>query len=415
MANLLYLVHRMPYPPDKGDKVRSYHLLKHLAARHRVFVGTFIDDPEDVAHLEALRAMCADLQVITLNPRRAKLASLGALLGGRALTLDYYDDRRLHRWVRETIAKQSINAALVFSSSMVQYLKAWPSLPALVDLVDVDSAKWTQYAGEHRWPISWLYRREGERLLAYEREAVDKAAKSFLVTDKEVALFEQLAPEHRGRVQALSNGVDADYFSPDPLRASPYRADELPLVFTGAMDYWPNVDGITWFAREALPALRQRWPSLRLHIVGRNPVASVRALASDAVSISGTVPDVRPYLQYAAVVVAPLRLARGLQNKVLEAMAMARPVVAAQACVDALSARAGQDLMAAIHADDYVRQVDALLRDAPGATAMALAGRQRVIDDYGWASQLAGLDKHLAQAFGRAPANGTSSLSAQTA
>ncbi|NDG39089.1 MAG: TIGR03087 family PEP-CTERM/XrtA system glycosyltransferase [Betaproteobacteria bacterium] len=415
MANLLYLVHRMPYPPDKGDKVRSYHLLKHLAARHRVFVGTFIDDPEDVAHLEALRAMCADLQVITLNPRRARLASLGALLGGRALTLDYYDDRRLHRWVRETIAKQSINAALVFSSSMVQYLKAWPSLPALVDLVDVDSAKWTQYAGEHRWPISWLYRREGERLLAYEREAVDKAAKSFLVTDKEVALFEQLAPEHRGRVQALSNGVDADYFSPDPLRASPYRADELPLVFTGAMDYWPNVDGITWFAREALPALRQRWPSLRLHIVGRNPVASVRALASDAVSISGTVPDVRPYLQYAAVVVAPLRLARGLQNKVLEAMAMARPVVAAQACVDALSARAGQDLMAAIHADDYVRQVDALLRDAPGATAMALAGRQRVIDDYGWASQLAGLDKHLAQAFGRAPANGTSSLSAQTA
>jgi len=415
MANLLYLVHRMPYPPDKGDKVRSYHLLKHLAARHRVFVGTFIDDPEDVAHLEALRAMCADLQVITLNPRRAKLASLGALLGGRALTLDYYDDRRLHRWVRETIAKQSIDAALVFSSSMVQYLKAWPSLPALLDLVDVDSAKWTQYAGEHRWPISWLYRREGERLLAYEREAVDKAAKSFLVTDKEVALFEQLAPEHRGRVQALSNGVDADYFSPDPLRASPYRADELPLVFTGAMDYWPNVDGITWFAREALPALRQRWPSLRLHIVGRNPVASVRALASDAVSISGTVPDVRPYLQYAAVVVAPLRLARGLQNKVLEAMAMARPVVAAQACVDALSARAGQDLMAAIHADDYVRQVDALLRDAPGATAMALAGRQRVIDDYGWASQLAGLDKHLAQAFGRAPANGTSSLSAQTA
>ena len=415
MANLLYLVHRMPYPPNKGDKVRSYHLLKHLAARHQVFLGTFIDDPDDAQHLEALRAMCADLQVITLNPRRARLASLGALLGGRALTLDYYDDRRLHHWVRETIAKQGIDAALVFSSSMVQYLKAWPSLPALVDLVDVDSAKWAQYAGEHRWPISWLYRREGERLLAYEREVVDKAAKSFLVTDKEVALFEQLAPEHRGRVQALSNGVDADYFSPDPLRASPYRADEVPLVFTGAMDYWPNVDGITWFVREALPALRQRWPSLRLHIVGRNPVASVRALASDAVSISGTVPDVRPYLQHAAVVVAPLRLARGLQNKVLEAMAMARPVVAAQACVDALSARAGQELLAATHADDYVRLVDALLHDAPGATALALAGRQRVIDDYGWASQLAGLDKHLAQAFGRAPANGPASLSAQTA
>ena len=292
MANLLYLVHRMPYPPNKGDKVRSYHLLKHLAARHQVFLGTFIDDPDDAQHLEALRAMCADLQVITLNPRRARLASLGALLGGRALTLDYYDDRRLHHWVRETIAKQGIDAALVFSSSMVQYLKAWPSLPALVDLVDVDSAKWAQYAGEHRWPISWLYRREGERLLAYEREVVDKAAKSFLVTDKEVALFEQLAPEHRGRVQALSNGVDADYFSPDPLRASPYRADELPLVFTGAMDYWPNVDGIAWFVREALPALRQRWPSLRLHIVGHNVWMHIEAVQrANRMFDSGTSPD----------------------------------------------------------------------------------------------------------------------------
>ena len=404
MANLLYLVHRMPYPPNKGDKVRSYHLLKHLAVRHRVFVGTFIDDPDDVQHLEALRAMCADLQVITLNPRRARLASLGALLGGRALTLDYYDDRRLHRWVRETIAKQGIDAALVFSSSMVQYLKAWPSLPALVDLVDVDSAKWTQYAGEHRWPISWLYRREGERLLAYEREVVDQAVKSFLVTDKEVALFEQLAPEHRGRVQALSNGVDADYFSPDPQRASPYRADEVPLVFTGAMDYWPNVDGITWFAREALPSLRQRWPRLRLHIVGRNPLASVRALASDAVSISGTVPDVRPYLQHAAVVVAPLRLARGLQNKVLEAMAMARPVVAAQACVEALDARVSQVLLPARSAEDYVAQVGGLLSDPTHARAMGLAARQRVLDDYSWPARLADLDQAMSLAGRRATA-----------
>jgi sugar transferase (PEP-CTERM/EpsH1 system associated) len=415
MANLLYLVHRMPYPPDKGDKVRSYHLLKHLAARHRVFVGTFIDDPDDAQHLEALRALCADLQVITLNPRRAKLASLTALLGGRALTLDYYDDRRLHRWVRETIAKQGIDAALVFSSSMVQYLKAWPSLPALVDLVDVDSAKWTQYAGEHRWPISWLYRREGERLLAYEREVVGQAAKSFLVTDKEVALFEQLAPEHRGRVQALSNGVDADYFSPDPQRASPYRADELPLVFTGAMDYWPNVDGITWFAREALPALRQRWPSLRLHIVGRNPLASVRALASDAVSISGTVPDVRPYLQHAAVVVAPLRLARGLQNKVLEAMAMARPVVAAQACVEALDSRARQVLLPARSVQDYVAQVVGLLGDSKRARAMGLAARQRVLDDYSWPARLAGLDQAMSLVGRRATAQENPALVTEAA
>ena len=415
MANLLYLVHRLPYPPDKGDKVRSYHVLRHLAARHRVFLGTFIDDPGDVQHLEALQAICAGLHVVRLDPRRARLASLRGLVSGQALSLHYYRDGGLQRWVTETVTRHHISAALVFSSPMAQYLARWPALPALVDLVDVDSAKWTEYARAHRWPMSSLYRREGERLLGHERAVVAKAAQSFLVTGQEVALFERLAPDLKGRVQALGNGVDTEYFSPDPQRDSPYAAGELPVVFTGAMDYWPNIDGISWFAREALPALRLRWPRLRLHIVGRNPVGSVRALASDGVAVSGTVPDVRPYLQHAAVVVAPLRLARGLQNKLLEAMAMARPVVAAQACVEAVSASAGQELLAATGIDDYVRLVDGLLRDPVGAHKMALATRQRVIADYGWAAQLAPLDRHLGHVFEQSRAEPATLMSAQTA
>ena len=401
MANLLYLVHRMPYPPNKGDKVRSYNMLKQLSRHHQVYLGSFIDDPDDQQHVAALREMCAELYLATLSPGRAKLASLTGLLSGQALTLGYYRDAGLARWVSETVASRCIDAAVVFSSSMAQYAQRWPGLPMLVDLVDVDSAKWSEYAGAHRWPLSWVYRREGRCLLAYERELVSQAARSYLVTGKEVELFTRLAPETAGQVQALSNGVDADYFAPDALLANPYSAGEVPVVFTGAMDYWPNIDATVWFAREALPALRRQWPSLRLHIVGRSPAPAVLALASDAVVVSGTVPDVRPYLQHAAVVVAPLRLARGVQNKVLEAMAMARPVVAAAACVEAIDVTAGRDLLSAVSAEDFVLQVGALLRDAERARAMGAAARQRVLDAYSWPARLAALEQDLS-AVGRA-------------
>lgn len=385
----------MPYPPNKGDKVRSYHLLAHLAVRHRVFVGTFIDDPDDEVHIPHLRSLCAGLHVVRLNPRRARLASLAGLLSHEALTLPYYRHTGLRRWVDETIARERIDAAVVFSSSMAQYAEGRAGLPMLVDFVDVDSAKWAAYAAQHRWPLSWLYRREGRRLLAYERAVAARARHSFFATEKEADLFRQLAPECAAGVAAMNNGVDAHYFSPAPGRASPYAAGEAPIVFTGAMDYWPNVDAVTWFTQAVLPRLRQARPALRLHIVGRSPTPAVRALAGEGVVVTGTVPDVRPYLQHAAVVVAPLRLARGIQNKILEAMAMGRPVVAAGACVEAIEAAPGTEILPAAEADDYLRCIDLLLRAPERAAAIGAAGRLRVLESYTWGAHMAVLDRHL--------------------
>lgn len=236
MRSLLYLVHRLPYPPNKGDKLRSFHLLEHLAATHRVFLGTFLDDREDEAHVATLRAICADLHVARLDPRFARFASLCGLVSGQALTLNYYRNAGLARWARDTVAQQRIDTAVVFSSSMAQYVEHQPGVAMLVDFVDVDSAKWTQYAGAHRWPLSWLYRREGARLLDYERLVARRARRSFFVTDAETALFRRLAPECAQAVETLTNGVDAAYFAPDPARPSPFAAGEIPLVFTGAMD-----------------------------------------------------------------------------------------------------------------------------------------------------------------------------------
>ena len=395
MANILYLVHRLPYPPNKGDKVRSYHLLKHLAAQHRVFLGTFVDDPDDMQHIETVRSFCSDLHVARLDPKFAKIRSLNALLANDPLTLRYYRDVGLQDWVDRICRQQKIDAVVVFSSAMAQYVESMTRLPVLIDFVDVDSAKWTQYAPNHRWPMSWLYRREGKRLLAYEREIAARSARSFFVTEAEVALFNRLAPECAVRVEPLCNGVDADYFTPDDNRASPYTADEIPVVFTGAMDYLPNIDAVRWFAAEVLPTLRQHQPRLRFYIVGRSPTPEVLALADANITVTGTIPDVRPYLQHAAVVVAPLRIARGIQNKILEAMAMARSVVASTECAAAVDAVIGQELLTATTSADFIAEIEALLQDTGRCVSISTAARQRVLSRYSWEAHLSGLDLYL--------------------
>ena len=398
MANVLFLVHRLPYPPNKGDKVRSYHLLKHLVARHRVFLGTFVDDPDDEEHLPKVRAMCAGMYATRLRPRWAKVRSLTGLMTGEALGLGYYRDAGMRAWVVSLQATTKIDATVVFSSTMAQYAPASgrdgaPSL--LVDFVDLDSAKWLQYAERHGWPLSWIYAREGRLVLAYERAVAAGAQRSFFVTEKETELFRRAAPECGDVVEAMGNGVDAEYFAPQPGRESPFPSEELPLVFTGAMDYWPNVDAVCWFVADVLPALRKSWPSLRFYVVGRSPSPEVQLLASDAVVVTGTVPDVRPYLQYAAVVVAPMRVARGVQNKILEAMAMARPVVAASGCVDAIDARRGEELLAAETAEEYQNAIRGLIEQPARAATVGAAGRHRVVQQYSWDAHLRAIDKYL--------------------
>ena len=396
MANILFLVHRLPYPPNKGDKVRSYHLLQHLVKQHRIFLGTFIDDPEDQPHVDTLRARCAALHVVNLNPRYAKIRSLKGLMKNEALTLHYYRDSSMRSWVEGICKTHHIDTVVVFSSAMAQYVEGMSRLHTIVDFVDVDSAKWTQYAPQHRWPLSWIYRREGRLLLDYERRIASRVARSFFVTENEAALFRRLAPECAVHIDTVCNGVDSDYFAPDNDRPSPYAADELPVVFTGAMDYWPNVDAAVWFSSKVLPRLLERWPTVRFYIVGRSPTPEIQALATKKIVVTGTVPDVRPYLQHASVVVAPLRVARGIQNKILEAMAMQQAVVASAECAAAVDAVSGQELLTASEPEEFVASITQML-ESPEATAkMGKAARQRVIARYSWEAHLSGIDRYIA-------------------
>ena len=310
-----------------------------------------------------------------------------------------YRNAGLRRWVAETASRERLDAALVYSSAMAQYLGEVPQLPRLVDFVDVDSAKWAAYAERHAWPMSWLYRREGERLLAFERRTAAAARRSFFSTAAETALFQRLAPEVAEGCEAMNNGVDADFFAPQPALASPFAPGEQAVVFTGAMDYWPNVDAVSWFARELFPALRATRPGLRFAIVGRSPTPAVQALAGNGVIVTGTVPDVRPWLQHAAAVVAPLRVARGIQNKILEAMAMAKAVVATESCASVLQAEPGRDILPAADGAALTAELAALLDNPARAAAVGTAARQCVLAHYAWSAHLAVIDRHLA-AFG---------------
>ena len=387
MRNLLFLTHRLPFPPNKGDKVRSYHVLKELAREFRVYLGTFLDDPQDDGYVDQLRPLCADIFAVRLNPRAAKLRSVVGFLTGEPLTMPYYRNRHLARWVKHTLREKNIETAVIFSSPMAQYVDGIPGLRVVVDFVDVDSAKWVEYGASHAWPMSWVYAREGKRLLACERSIAHRAARSFFVTPAETALFCQLAPECVSKVESISNGVNAEYFSSDAHRPTPFVDGELPIVFTGAMDYWPNVDAVTWFAAEVLPALKFREPRIRFYIVGMRPGPAVQGLANDSIVVTGTVPDVRPYLQYASVVVAPLRVARGIQNKVLEAMAMGAAVVTSRACASAIEGLE-DEVIGAERSDEFVDAVSSLLADKRRAQTMGNRARRFVVDQYGWDQRL---------------------------
>ena len=396
MNDLLLLVHRIPFPPNKGDKVRSYHLLKYLAQHYRIHLGTFVDAEEDWQYLDKVNEYCHDSYFARLNPKSARIRSLRGLLDGAALTLPYYFDAGLQTWTNQKLATKSIKHVVVFSSAMGQYLpREKNNMTRVADLVDVDSDKWGQYAKSKSWPQSWIYRREAARLLAFERQIARDFDSVVLVNETEAALFQTLAPESAQRISHANNGVDTDYFSPSHSFEDPYNGDRQVLVFTGAMDYWPNVDAVEWFAESVFPAVREKFAHARFFIVGSRPDPRVKKLAElPGVTVTGSVPDIRPYLAHAAIAVAPLRIARGTQNKVLEAMAMAKAVIASQEAAQGVNAKHGAELIVAKDAAEFITHILSRLsgnnRDDIGDRA-----RECVMRKYSWDANLSRIGRML--------------------
>lgn len=394
MQNLLLLVHRIPFPPNKGDKIRSYHLLKHLVQHYRVHLGTFVDDEDDWQHVPKICDMCASSHFARLNPLGARVRSLKALFANRTLSLDYYRDAGLHNWVRGLMQKEKVARILIYSSPMAQYAEEFPLARRVGDFVDVDSDKWRQYAEKKSWPMSWLYAHEARQLLRYERKIANAFDATLFVSQPEADLFRGLAPESAEKIGFFNNGVDTEYFSPVHHYESPYPANKRVIVFAGAMDYWPNIDAVQWFAREVLPSIQAKHPDTMFYIVGARPTPEVKQLEDlQGVQVTGTVPDIRPYVAHAALSVAPLRIARGIQNKVLEAMSMAKTIVVSEQALEGIHAIPGKELILAKDAAQFATAVDLVL-SSPNPE-MGVSAREKAILIYGWASNLTRVESIL--------------------
>ncbi len=397
MQELLYLVHRIPYPPNKGDKIRSYHILKHLSHNHRIHLGTFIDDEKDWEYVEKLKEICGETCFVKLNPQASRVRSLSGLIANQPLTLPYYRDAGLQKWVNNLLDTRHINNILVFSSAMAQYVNESCSTHCVIDFVDVDSDKWKQYSKTKPWPLNWLYRRESRLLLEYERKIAKAFDASAFVSETESDFFKQLAPETAAKVTYFNNGVDAEYFSPENINTNPYQSDTDTLVFTGVMDYWANIDAVEWFAHNIFTLIRTQLPSVEFYIVGSRPTARVTALSAlPGITVTGSVEDIRPYIAHAALVVVPLRIARGIQNKVLEAMAMEKTVIASPQAAEGIRALHSQELFVEDKEQNFADRIIAQIKNGPNMK-IGSAARARILKDYSWRRILDQVDTLLLQ------------------
>lgn len=401
-GDILFLCHRIPFPPDRGDKIRSYHLLKRLAEVAPVHIGCFADDDRDMGFAGEM-AQIATSQCVLMRNRSKVVAGLTGLAKRQSLLISLFDHPGLHRWVAQTLAKRPIRAVVAYSAQMAHFVPMLPAdVPFLMDFVDFDSAKYASYGAQGGGPMGWINRREGRVLLDFERRTAARADISSFVSEAEAALFRAACGLGPDRVVAIENGVALDYFDPAARFPSVERAAGPLLVFTGQMDYRPNIEAVESFARQTLPAIRTVHADARFAIVGRNPAKAVEALAAlPGVIVTGGVPDVRGWLAAADVVVAPLRIARGIQNKVLEAMAMGRPVVASPQAAEGIDATDEAHFLIAANPAEEAAKVVALLADPARAQRLGLAARARMEERYRWSSTLAHLPDLL---FGQAAA-----------
>ena len=387
MQSVLFLCHRLPWPPSKGDKIRSYHVLRRLAERYHVYLGTFVDDPADWQHLALVEALCTEVCVRPLGPWRTGWRALAALVRGEALSVGVYHDHVMRGWVERLLADHKLDVVLCYSSGVAPFVMRHAQLRRVMDFVDVDSDKWRQYAQTHAGVTRLIYRREARRLAEFERAIAARFDASVLVSEAEATFFRNQVPESAGKVHGIPNGVDAEYWDPQRTYATPYRLGERVVVFVGAMDYRANVHAAQWFARKVWPRIFAQRQDARFYIVGSRPTAAVRALSQlSGITVTGRVEDVRPYLAHAHVVAAPLRIARGIQNKVLEALAMEKVLLATPEAYEGIEDFEGRQ--GCIDESPEVLATEALRwLDAPHA-ARVPAARAKVLSRYDWVRNL---------------------------
>jgi polysaccharide biosynthesis protein PslH len=394
---IFFVCQRVPFPPDRGDKIVTFHEVRHLAKRHELHVFCLADGIADLANVPGLRAHATSVTAVPVTRLRSRLRSLWALVRDRPLSVAAFDEAALHQAIVRKYNETPPDLIIVFSCNVAQYAEHFADVPRIMQYHDLDSLKWAQYAERATIGLRWIYRIEAERLLAYERSIARRFSHALVCTAAEERDFRRLFPGVA--VSLVGNGVDLDYF-----RSSGREKRSGSIVFTGVMDYFPNVDAVVWFCDRILPAVQAEIPEAHLTICGNRPSAAVRRLEKRrGVTVTGWVPDIRPYLDAAEVFAAPLRVARGVQNKLIEALAMGLPCVSTTAAWGGTVVPQGAGILVTDDPAQFADRVVGLLRDSAFRSEMSGKARAAVEASYRWEDQMAALDRVISEVTARSP------------
>ena len=401
--NILFLCHRVPFPPNKGDKIRSFNEIKYLSKRHSIFLGTILEEETEKANIKVLEKYCKEIHAVHF---RRKLKLIKSLFSGKSFSVSNFYDKALQEYVNTTLSEKKIDTVICYCSSMAKYLfennlykqRKLGDMQLVIDFVDLDSDKWLQYSRYSRFPMRMIYRIENRRLFEYEIKINQQFDHSIFVSEREVQVFKTLYPKARN-VTVIPNGVDYEYFSTRETGANDHQSlkDWQPkLVFTGVMDYFANEDAVKWFCEKIFPRVKADFPRTQFYIVGNKPTNAVKALSNiEGVTVTGYVDDIRTYYWMADVCIIPLRIARGLQNKVLEAMATGNAVVASSNASDGIICHKNIDIVIADEEESFAKEVIGLLKDEKRRKEIGRRAVENIRSHYSWENNLQAFEKLL--------------------
>ena len=387
---VLYVTHRVPWPPDRGDRIRTWNILKYLAARADVDLICLADEPVSDETRAALESVTQRLAIVPHAGKMRYIRGAISMARGRTVTEGLFESTVLSSVIRQWAMRTDYTSTLASSSGVARCLQT-PALArvkhAWVDLIDVDSQKWIDYSASARFPMSKVYELEGRRLRKLERNLASSSERLLVVSEAERRLFDDFCPG--APIQAIGNGVDTEYFAPVNTEPKPRTC-----VFVGVLNYLPNSDAVKWFADSVWGRVREKFPDAQFRIVGKSPTREVEALAEiPGIEVIGPVPDVRPWLNESACVVVPLRIARGVQNKVLEAMACGRPIVCSSEPLKGLAVEPGLQLMQADSINEWVDCISSVFSDSCRAEELGMAASAWVQLNHRWESCLEPLNE----------------------
>ncbi len=397
-TEIIFLCQRVPYPPDRGDRITTWNFLQRLCQTYAVHLFCLASDLNDLEKKDVLSKHCASVHIYFKSLWQSRYDAGLGLFSREPISNSYYHSPAMRVDIQQLLQTNTISMIYAYSSNMFGHVEyQHTKVPKIYHYGDVDSEKWHKMAKCGQWWLRPIYRLEFKRLRAWELACAQSAYASVFATQQEADFFQTLGGQ--GKLVSIPNGVDSDYFQPDETVAK-----ENAIVFTGVMNYFPNVDTVLCFYQEVYPLLKQEFPGIRFYIVGSNPTPEIQALgkADSQCIVTGYVKDVRPYLNCSKIFVAPMKVAQGMQNKILEALAMQVPVITYSKIAAPLGLTPEQGVIGVNSPEEMSHAIVHWLQHEPERQTLAQYGRQAILEHYRWETQLKKLDTLVSKAIGAA-------------